>query len=63
MTSKNASFLISSKMQKEIQCVGTGVALDKMLAEGEMTVRLQEVFMFNTFHGKRDDPKRMRKEK
>ena len=43
-------------MQKEIQCVGTGMALDKMLAEGEMSVKLQEVFMFNAFHGKGDDP-------
>jgi hypothetical protein len=56
MTSKNATFLISSKMQKEIQCVGTGIAMDKMLAEGEISVKLQEDFMFNTFHGKRNYP-------
>jgi hypothetical protein len=52
MTSKRATLLITSKMQKEIQCAGSGPAKDKLLEAPKMTVKLQDVFMHNTFHGK-----------
>mgnify|MGYP002808061163 CR=1 FL=1 len=55
MTSKKGLFLISSKMQKEIQCVGSGLALDKLLESPDMSVRLQDSFIFDTFHGKKND--------
>jgi hypothetical protein len=55
MTSKKKSFLVSSKMQKEIQSVASGLALDKLLEEPEMSVSQQDTFIFNTYHGKRND--------
>jgi hypothetical protein len=55
MTSKKGSFLIPSKMQKELQCVGSGLALDELMEASEMSVKLQETFICETFHGKSDD--------
>jgi hypothetical protein len=55
MTSKKGSFLIPSKMQKELQCVGSGLALDELMEASEMSVKLQETFIYDTFHGKSDD--------
>jgi hypothetical protein len=59
MTSKKKSFLVSSKMQKEIQSVASGLALDKLLEEPEMSVSQQDTFIFNTCHGKRNDSNSM----
>ena len=40
MTSKKGSFLIPSKMQKELQCVGSGLALDELMEASEMSEKL-----------------------
>jgi hypothetical protein len=52
MTSKKKSFLVSSKMQKEIQSVASGLPLDKLLEAPKMSVSQQDTFIFNTCHGK-----------
>jgi hypothetical protein len=43
MTSKNVTFLVTYKMQKEIQCVGAGLAKDELLEAPEMTVKLHDI--------------------
>jgi hypothetical protein len=55
MISKKGSFLIPSKMQKELQCVGSGLALDELMEASEMSVKLQETFIYDTSHGRSDD--------
>jgi hypothetical protein len=42
-------------MQKELQCVGSGLALDELMEASKMSVKLQETFIYDTFHGKSDD--------
>jgi hypothetical protein len=54
--SPKSAFLISSRMQKEIQCVGSGLAYDKLKEQGELAMRYQTKFVYNSFHGERDDP-------
>jgi hypothetical protein len=42
-------------MQKEIQCVGSGLVLDKLHVENEMNNILQDQFICKSFHGEKSN--------
>jgi hypothetical protein len=56
MSSKKTSFPISSRMQKELQGVGSGLALDKLNEAPELSTQYQDRFIYNTFHGESKNP-------
>jgi hypothetical protein len=59
-SSKAGTFAISSKMQKEIQCVGSGLVLDKLHVENEMRNILQDQFIYKSFHGEKNNTNTIR---
>ena len=52
---KVTTFPISSRMQKELQYVGAGLALDKLKEQGEMPNVIQYRYIYNIFHGDAGD--------
>jgi hypothetical protein len=54
-SSKTGTFAISSKLQKEIQCVGYGLVLDILHVKNEMNNLLQDQFIYKSFHGEKDN--------
>jgi hypothetical protein len=53
---KKNAYDITSRMQKELQCVGSGLAKDLLNEQAELPSFLQDRFIYNAFHGDKDNP-------